>query len=65
MASTTLEELAGKAMVGLLANPNLAGSSAAGDALTRLTKMAPHIAECAWAVARATLDRRQQENQQR
>ena len=65
MPSTTLEELAGQAMVGLLANPILAGSSTAKVALNRLTQLAPQIAECAWAVARATLDRRQKENQQR
>lgn len=64
MPSPTLDELAGQAMAGLLANPNLAGSSTGRAALIVLTNMAPQIAACASAVARATLDQRQQERQQ-
>ncbi len=65
MASTTLDELAGQAMAGLLANPKLVGSCEAKVALKRLTQLASPIAECACAVARATLDQRQKEKQQR
>ncbi len=65
MTGPTLDELAGQAMAGLLANPKLAGSFEANVALKSLIQLAPEIAECAWAVARATLDRRQKENQQR
>ncbi len=65
MASPTLDELAGQAMAGLLANPNLVGPAAVKDALTRLTQLAPRIADCACAVAKATLDKQQKEKQQR
>ena len=65
MADPKLYELAGQATAGLLANPALAGSATLKDALTKLTELAPEIATCAWAVARATLDRRPVEQQRR